>query len=72
MSDNHRLLRAKLFSEHFGEELIDYHAKSPGSQTCLKYYPDGSIKEYEETAKEVGVWFALKKELKNVIRRNNS
>jgi len=68
MSDNHRLLRAKLFSEHFGEELIDYHAKSPGSRTCLKYYADGSIKEYEETAKEVGVWFALKKELKNVTR----
>jgi hypothetical protein len=68
MSEELKELRAKLFSEHFGEELIDYHAKSPGSKTCLKYYANGSIKEYEETVAEVGVWFSLKELIRDVTR----
>lgn len=49
-------IRAELFSEHFKENLIDYHATAPGSPVCLKYYADGTVQEYTETEAERKVW----------------
>lgn len=49
-------IRAELFSKHFGEDLIDYHAKESGSIIGIKYYADGTTKEVLETDKEIKVW----------------
>jgi len=54
-------LRARLFSEHFKEKLTDYYAKAPGSDICIKCYPDGSTVEFQETKAECEVWKQLGK-----------